>query len=288
MVSQYGREKLCPPHQAGDSTQEEGRIKPEGRKDAGEQSLRKHGTPAGKGVPGSQWASGDVAVGSSRREAPPKSYGGTFAIGYAARRNETELKKGGQSIVVSSTTGWAARPGPATETETTSSAARPGPAAEKTTRSPNDNQEPRVKNHVHVHRCAHSVGAHDREQMRAAPGVDAAMLNANEANVFIAVSKFELQKHRESLEEQHRRQYQALLGVGEREFPIKQRQTEEKGINGINVDGDKAQAPRVCNSPRPPRGGTAQAAHGDSLSEQSRRQDQAKLGVDERQCFFFS
>ena len=35
-------------------------------------------------------------------------------------------------------------------------------------------------------RCALSVGAHDLEKMRAAPGVDAAMPDANEAKAFIA------------------------------------------------------------------------------------------------------
>ena len=50
LVNRYGREDVRPQHQAGDSPHQEVRIKPEGRQDAGAQSLRKHATPAGKGV----------------------------------------------------------------------------------------------------------------------------------------------------------------------------------------------------------------------------------------------
>ena len=48
LVNRYGREDVRPQPQAGDSPHQEARIKPEGRRAAGEQSLRKHGAPAGK------------------------------------------------------------------------------------------------------------------------------------------------------------------------------------------------------------------------------------------------
>ena len=136
-------------------------------------------------------------------------------MGYAARRAEIELLKGGQSIAVSGTTGWAAGLGPATETETTSPAARLGPATEVNTRSPRANAvatahrsgkaldrngeapvalcpRSRVNRFRNpVRRFALSVGAHGREKMRAAPGVDAAMPDANEAK---ASSRRELHK----------------------------------------------------------------------------------------------
>ena len=153
--------------------------------------------------------------------------GRAFKMGYAARRNEIERDKGGQSIAVSGTTGWAARPEPATETETTSPAARLGLATEVKTRSPRANailQRLMANPEVHIlegialpngeapdrsgeapvalcptpcvnrsrnpeRRCALSVGAHDREKMRAAPGVDAAMPDADEAKAFIAESE---------------------------------------------------------------------------------------------------
>ena len=54
LVNRYGREGVRPPPQAGDPPHQEVRIKPERREDAGENSLRKHGTPAGKGGAGSQ------------------------------------------------------------------------------------------------------------------------------------------------------------------------------------------------------------------------------------------
>ena len=78
LVNRYGREEVRPPPQAGDSPHQEVRTKPEGRKDAGEHSLRKHGTPAGKGGAGSQWAyarlrPAEVAVGPTRPGFPPKS-----------------------------------------------------------------------------------------------------------------------------------------------------------------------------------------------------------------------
>ena len=76
LLNRYGREDVRPQPQAGDSPHQEVRTKPEGRKDAGEQSLRKHGTPAGKGVAGSQWTyarlrPAEVALGPTRPEAPP-------------------------------------------------------------------------------------------------------------------------------------------------------------------------------------------------------------------------
>ena len=54
LVNRYVREDVRPPPQAGDSPHQEVRTKPEGRKYAGEHSLRKHGAPAGKGGAGSQ------------------------------------------------------------------------------------------------------------------------------------------------------------------------------------------------------------------------------------------
>jgi len=77
LVNRYGREEVRPPPQAGDSPHQEVRTKPEGRKDAGEHSLRKHGTPAGKGGAGSQWAyarlrPAEVAVGPTSPGSPPK------------------------------------------------------------------------------------------------------------------------------------------------------------------------------------------------------------------------
>ena len=131
-------------------------------------------------------------------------------MGYAARRAEIELLKGGQSIAVPGTTGWAARPGSATEAETTSPAARLGPATEVHTRSPRANAvaiahrsgkaldrngeapvalcpTPCVnRSRNPERRCALSVDPHYREKMRVAPGVDAAMLHANEAKASIA------------------------------------------------------------------------------------------------------
>ena len=56
LVNRYGREEVRHPPQAGDSPHQEVRTKPDGRTDAGAHSLRKHGTPAGKGDAGSQWA----------------------------------------------------------------------------------------------------------------------------------------------------------------------------------------------------------------------------------------
>ena len=109
LVNRYGREEVRPPPQAGDSPHQEVRIKPEGREDAGEQSLRKHGTPAGKGGTGSQWAYArlrlaEVAVGPTRPGFPPPSLEEAFEMGYPARRAEMELLKGGQSIAASGTT----------------------------------------------------------------------------------------------------------------------------------------------------------------------------------------
>ena len=54
LANRYGREDVRPPPQRGDAPHQEVRTKPEGREAAGEQSLRKHGTPAGKGGAGSQ------------------------------------------------------------------------------------------------------------------------------------------------------------------------------------------------------------------------------------------
>ena len=84
LVNRYGREAAgAPPPQAGDSPHQEVRTKPEGRTDAGAHSLRKHGTPAGKGGAGSQWAyarlrPAEVAVGPTRPGFPPKSLEGAF------------------------------------------------------------------------------------------------------------------------------------------------------------------------------------------------------------------
>ena len=109
LVNRHGREGVRPPPQAGDSPHQEVRTKPEGRTDAGAHSLRKHGTPAGKGGAGSQWAyarlrPAEVAVGPTRPGFPPKSLEEAFEMGYAARRAEIELLKGGPSIAVSGTT----------------------------------------------------------------------------------------------------------------------------------------------------------------------------------------
>ena len=100
LVNRYGGEDVRPQPQAGDSPHQEVRIKPEGRTDAGEHVLRKHGTPAGKGAAGSQWAYArlrlaEVAVGPTRPESPPKSLKGASEMCYAARRAEIELLKGG-------------------------------------------------------------------------------------------------------------------------------------------------------------------------------------------------
>ena len=78
LVNRYGREEDRPPPQAGDSPHQEVRTKPEWRTDAGAHSLRKHGTPAGKGGAGSQWAyarlrPAEVAVGPTRPGFPPKA-----------------------------------------------------------------------------------------------------------------------------------------------------------------------------------------------------------------------
>ena len=56
LVNRYGREGVRPPPQAGDSPHQGVRTLPDGRKDAGAHSLRKHATPADEGDAGSQWA----------------------------------------------------------------------------------------------------------------------------------------------------------------------------------------------------------------------------------------
>ena len=98
-----------PPPQAGDSPHPGVRTVPDGRNDAGAHSLRNHGTPAGEGDAGSQWAyarlrPAEVAVGLTSPGYPPKALEDAFEIGYAARRAEIELLKGGQSIDVSGAT----------------------------------------------------------------------------------------------------------------------------------------------------------------------------------------
>ena len=106
LVNRYGREAAReaegdPPPQIGDPPPQKVRTKPDGREAAGEHSLRMHGTPAGKGSAGSQWAHArlgpaEVAMEQASPGVPPKSLEAAFAMGYAARRAEIELLKGGQ------------------------------------------------------------------------------------------------------------------------------------------------------------------------------------------------